>query len=380
MLTHTLKTTLQSPHRGGGKYYFVSNGAKGSTTSTGGKVTVDSSAATEEDGYYQYLGTTSLKVENPVSESNSAFFTGAAHQFNTTELNGKTVTFSSYVKTKDITEIYSGGSVGAILKVKCLDSSGKTVKEINSIGLTGTLDWQRISVTANIPDTTSYFRVYCLIRYASGTAWFDCLQLEEGDCANDFNALQNSNFESNDYWLTNENKAISAEDGTVTLNGEAGAYDNTETVEDSTAPTEEETQPATYYETVTETVPNDSITTYDDYGNVIKTEQGFVTRTVKNTYEVETTNSENSTTTDDAEESVDNSTNEDTETSGDSFGNKYIYQNVQVGKAGVMFNIVGEAQAKSVPLTNENRTFVARFIFSHQIFFRIILWQESVHL
>ena len=347
----------QQTEVGGGKYYFVSNGAKGSTTSTGGKVTVDSSAATEEDGYYQYLGTTSLKVENPVSKSNSAFFTGAAHQFNTTELNGKTVTFSSYVKTKDITEIYSGGSVGAILKVKCLDSSGKTVKEINSIGLTGTLDWQRISVTANIPDTTSCFRVYCLIRYASGTAWFDCLQLEEGNCANDFNALQNADFESNDYWLTNENKAISAEDGTVTLNGEAGAYDNAETVEDSTAPTEEETQPATYYETVTETVPNDSITTYDDYGNVIKTEQGFVTRTVKNAYEVKATDSENSTTTDDSEESVDNSTNEDTVTSGDSFGNKYIYQNVQVGKAGVMFNIVGEAQAKSVPLTNENRTF-----------------------
>ena len=347
----------QQTEVGGGKYYFVSNGAKGSTASKDGKVTVDNSAATEEDGYYQYLGTTSLKVENPTSENNSAFFTGFAHQFKETTFNGKDVTFSAYVKTKNVKQIYSGGSVGAILKVKCLDSSGKTVKEINSIGLTGTLDWQRISVTANIPDTTSCFRVYCLIRYASGTAWFDCLQLEEGNCANDFNALQNADFESNDYWLTNENKAISAEDGTVTLNGEAGAYDNAETVEDSTAPTEEETQPATYYETVTETVPNDSITTYDDYGNVIKTEQGFVTRTVKNAYEVKATDSENSTTTDNSEESVDNSTNEDTVTSGDSFGNKYIYQNVQVGKAGVMFNIVGEAQAKSVPLTNGNRTF-----------------------
>ncbi len=347
----------QQTEVGGGKYYFVSNGTKGSTASKGGKVTVDNSPATEEDGYYQYLGTTSLKVENPTSENNSAFFTGFAHQFKETTFNGKDVTFSAYVKTKNVKQIYSGGSVGAILKVKCLDSSGKTVKEINSIGLTGTLDWQRISVTANIPDTTSCFRVYCLIRYASGTAWFDCLQLEEGNCANDFNALQNADFESNDYWLTNENKAISAEDGTVTLNGEAGAYDNAETVEDSTAPTEEETQPATYYETVTETVPNDSITTYDDYGNVIKTEQGFVTRTVKNAYEVKATDSENSTTTDNSEESVDNSTNEDTVTSGDSFGNKYIYQNVQVGKAGVMFNIVGEAQAKSVTLTNGNRTF-----------------------
>ncbi len=92
------------------------------------------------DGYYQYLGTTSLKVENPTSENNSAFFTGFAHQFKETTFNGKDVTFSAYVKTKNVKQIYSGGSVGAILKVKCLDSSGKTVKEINSIGLTGTLD------------------------------------------------------------------------------------------------------------------------------------------------------------------------------------------------------------------------------------------------
>ena len=38
-------------------------------------------------------------------------------------------------------------------------------------------------------------------------------------------------------------------------------------------------------------------------------------------------------------------------------GNKYIYQTVNVGSAGMMFNIVGEAKADSVPLTNEKRTF-----------------------
>lgn len=57
---------------------YGTDGTKGSTTSTGGKVTVDNSPATEEDGYYQYLGTTSLKVENPTSEDNTAFFTGFA--------------------------------------------------------------------------------------------------------------------------------------------------------------------------------------------------------------------------------------------------------------------------------------------------------------
>ena len=334
---------------GGGKYYFVSNGTKGSTASKGGKVTVDNSAATEEDGYYQYLGTTSLKVENPTSENNSAFFTGFAHQFKETTFNGKDVTFSAYVKTKNVKQIYSGGSVGAILKVKCLDSSGKTVKEINSIGLTGTLDWQRISVTTNVPSTTASIRVYGLIRYASGTAWFDCIQFEEGNCANNFNALQNSDFSSNDNWLTEENKSISANKGTVTIGGTAGAFDDSN-IESSTeeTTTESSTEPSTYTKTVTETEPNDSITTYDDYGNTIKSKQGFVVREVKKTYEVESSD----TSTDEDGDDTDDSTS-----SSPSLGNKYIYQNVKVDKAGVSFKINGTAKAESVPLSNENRTF-----------------------
>ena len=338
----------QQTEVGGGKYYFVSNGAKGSTASKGGKVTVDNSAATEEDGYYQYLGTTSLKVENPTSEDNAAFFTGFAHQFKETTFNGKDVTFSAYVKTKNVKQIYSGGSVGAILKVKCLDSSGKTVKEINSIGLTGTLDWQRISVTANVPSTTASIRVYGLIRYASGTAWFDCIQFEEGNCANNFNALQNSDFSSNDNWLTEENKSISANKGTVTIGGTAGAFDDAENADSSSDDSTGETQPSTYTKTVTETEPNDSITTYDDYGNAVKTEQGYVTRTVKKTYEVESSD----TSTDEDGDDTDDSTS-----SSSSLGNKYIYQNVKVDKAGVSFKINGTAKADSIPLSNENRTF-----------------------
>lgn len=339
----------QQTEVGGGKYYFVSNGTKGSTASKGGKVTVDSSAATEEDGYYQYLGTTSLKVENPTSEDNSAFFTGFAHQFKETTSNGKDVTFSAYVKTKNVKQIYSGGSVGAILKVKCLDSSGKTVKEINSIGLTGTLDWQRISVTANVPSTTASIRVYGLIRYASGTAWFDCIQFEEGNCANNFNALQNSDFSSNDNWLTEENKSISANNSTVAIGGTAGAVDdsNTESATEETT-TESNTEPSTYTKTVTETAPMDSITSYDDYGNAIKSEQGFVVREVKKTYEVESS---------DTSTDEDGDDTDDSASSSPSLGNKYIYQNVKVDKAGVSFKINGTAKAESVPLSNENRTF-----------------------
>ncbi|MGN0499675.1 MAG: RHS repeat-associated core domain-containing protein [Ruminococcus sp.] len=344
---------------GSGKYYFQTDGGRNGVTSSGGTVTIDDSDPTEENGQIQYFGTTSIKVTNPVSSTNSAFYTGATHQIDGTEFNGKDITFSAYVKTKDVTMIYSGGSIGATLEIMCYDSSGAMLKDVNSIGISGTQDWQRLSVSVKVPDDTSCIRLFCNLRYSSGTAWFDCLQLEEGNCANDFNALQNGNFENNDNWLTNENNAISAQNGTVTLNGKAAFYDNAEITDETTSPDEEETQPATYYETVEETVPNDSVTTYDSYGNVLRTEQGFVTRTVKNTYEVKSTEPTTGDSNTDPEDDSDSSdaSDEDSNEPVTSFGNKYIYQNVKVGRAGVAFNIVGEAKAKSVPLSNENRTF-----------------------
>lgn len=204
-------------------------------------------------------------------------------------------------------------------------------------------------MTANVPSTTASIRVYGLIRYASGTAWFDCIQFEKGNCANNFNALQNSDFSSNDNWLTEENKSISANKGTVTIGSTAGAVDdsNTESATEETT-TESNTEPSTYTKTVTETAPMDSITSYDDYGNAIKSEQGFVVREVKKTYEVESSD----TSTDEDGDDTDDSTS-----SSPSLGNKYIYQNVKVDKAGVSFKINGTAKADSVPLSNENRTF-----------------------
>lgn len=187
----------QSEVKSGGYYYMV-NGSRGGVVSSGGSCSIDTSAPSEENGQVQYFGTTSIKISNPES-TDSAFYTGAAHQFNDTSFNGKHVTFSAYVKTKDIKKMYSGSPTGAALTLKCYDEDGNTLNEFNSLGLTDTQDWQRLSVSAAIPNNTSYFRVFCYVRYASGTAWFDCLQLEEGDCANDFNALQNGSFESSDY-------------------------------------------------------------------------------------------------------------------------------------------------------------------------------------
>ena len=330
-----------------GSYYFKVNASKGSLTSSGGVCSVDTSAPSEENGQVQFIGNSSIKINNPVSSSNSAFFTAVAHQFNGTTFNGKDVTFSAYVKTKDIQQIYSGGAVGASLKIKCFDSSDSGIAECNSIGITGTEDWQRLSISCSIPANTAKVRVYCMIRYASGTAWFDCLQLEEGDTASDFNALQNSDFSSSSNWSTNENNTISVQNGTVVLEGTPAVYNDANEEPITPSNNSSSTSASTYTETVTETQPYDTITTYDDYGNVIKTEQGFVTRTVKKTYEAEPEGGLAQT----------GASYEEEETETTSLGNNYIYQDVNIGRAGVKFNISGEAQANSVPLSNSNRTF-----------------------
>ena len=317
---------------------------RGELTSSGGTMSLDNTVS--------MFGDNSVKIENPVSNGHEAFYTSASHEFNT-EFNGKAITLSAYVKTNNIEQIYSDeSSIGACLKLRAYNSSNEMVAESNSIGVTGTSSWQRISTSINVPDNTAHVKVYLNLRYASGTAWFDCLQLEQGNTANDYNAIEFS-----DTWTKNDNTTVTPQNGSISIEGSAGIYNNAES-EETEEPTEAATEEAvaTTVVEVTETAPNDSVVTYDSYGNEIQSAQGFVNRTVRKTYEL---GNENTT-----EEVVETTTEESgTEpagsgsASGDSLGNKYIYQRLNVNQKGITFNVVGEAQAKSVPLSNENRTF-----------------------
>lgn len=346
---------------GSGKYFYQSNGTKGSLTSSGGKTSIDKSKSDNSSAQNQYLGTSSLKIENPKSSSNSAFFTGISHKFSGSDFAGKEMTFSAYVKTKDVTEIYGTGAVGASLKIKCLDSSGKTLTEKNSIGITETQDWQRLSISADVPENTATLTVCCMIRYASGTAWFDCLQLEDGGCANDYNALLNGDFSSNDYWYNQENKPISAENGTVTLGGVSGFYnDNITATENATSTENKKEELPTSVKTEVKDVPNSYIYKYDDYGNVTNEFHGTVTKKIKKYYLNETATGNSSSDNTSATESIkDTNTNIDSEQT--VLYNKYIKQNVKINRAGVAFCLSGKAKANSAPLTNSSRTFGVAF-------------------
>lgn len=346
---------------GSGKYFYQSNGTKGSLTSSEGKTSIDKSKSDNSSAQNQYLGTSSLKIENPKSSSNSAFFTGISHKFSGSDFAGKEMTFSAYVKTKDVTEIYGTGAVGASLKIKCLDSSGKTLTEKNSIGITETQDWQRLSISADVPENTATLTVCCMIRYASGTAWFDCLQLEDGGCANDYNALLNGDFSSNDYWYNQENKPISAENGTVTLGGVSGFYnDNITATENATSSENKKEELPTSVKTEVKDVPNSYIYKYDDYGNVTNEFHGTVTKKIKKYYLNETATGNSSSDNTSTTESIkDTNTNIDSEQT--VLYNKYIKQNVKINRAGVAFCLSGKAKANSAPLTNSSRTFGVAF-------------------
>lgn len=164
-----------------------------------GTIGIDSSSELVNGEKTQYLGRRSIKVTN-VGDT-VQYFAQARHQLSdAAPLAGKTVTFSAYVKTSGIEERISGGSVGAILKLTAFNASGTTISETNSVGVSGTKGWQRISVTATMPTTTATIRIYCSIRNAEGIAWFDGMQLEESNCMNDYNALGNSDFSGSTSW------------------------------------------------------------------------------------------------------------------------------------------------------------------------------------
>lgn len=325
-------------------YFAQFNGSNGETESTGGSVAIDTET--------KYFGSNSVKVVNPVSMNHAAFYTGASHEFGATSFSGKSVTFSAYVKTSDIQAIYNDGAVGASLSIICHKSNGDNIV-YNSIGITGTENWQRLSVSANITAEIDSFKVCCNIRNASGSAWFDGMQLEEGNAANDLNVLQNADFSGNAFWLNEEGDTVSTQNGSATIGGVAGAYEDNTVMGETGGEPVEEVEPSTYYVEATETSPMDSVITYDEYGNQIKSEQGFVTRTVRKTYEVSSAAPTEAVT----ETPEGQTSGENTEAAQNPLGNKYIYQIVNVGRAGMMFNVVGEAKADSVPLNNENRTF-----------------------
>lgn len=145
----------------------------------------------------KYFGQKSLKM-SVTSCTNDA--RARVHQDLSTNIlkQGNTYTLSAYVKTSGITG--DTDNSGVVLG-GCVYLTDGTWSNNYSEHVKGTTDsninngWKRISVTFTVPDNASYTRINLAVRAATGTAYFDGVQLEEGNLTNNYNILENSGME-----------------------------------------------------------------------------------------------------------------------------------------------------------------------------------------
>ena len=107
----------------------------------------------------------------------------------------RTYTFSGYIKTENVVS----ESHGASLEIAVLGPNGN--KYYYSGFMTGTTDpeidngFQHVSTSVTLEEGEYIARVTAGLFNASGTVYIDCLQLEEGNTANQINLIDNSSFE-----------------------------------------------------------------------------------------------------------------------------------------------------------------------------------------
>ena len=113
-------------------------------------------------------------------------------------LEAGTYTLSAYAFVKDVAAVSNNAQAGAGLAVRFADKSMAYGLKF----LTGNTDtdidggWKRISQTFTVSNA-QVVTIYGGIFNTTGTAWFDCFQLETGDRMSDFNMVNNGRFARN---------------------------------------------------------------------------------------------------------------------------------------------------------------------------------------
>ena len=166
-------------------YYWVSSSYSGT-------------GSAEFTGDDAYLGAKSVKINVSASTNDGGF---CMYRNTPSVLKaGETYTLSGYIKTASVAARSGASQAGACFAVKFATESG--VRRVYSNKVTGTTDtsvdsgWQRISMTFTVPDDVTSSRVALLLNNATGTAYFDCVQLEKGSVADSYNLLENPSFEN----------------------------------------------------------------------------------------------------------------------------------------------------------------------------------------
>lgn len=138
-----------------------------------------------------YFADTSIRVTKTQKNSFAAVIQEV-------RLEAGTYTLSAYAFVKDVAAVSNNAQAGAGLAVRFADKSMAYGLEF----LTGNADtdidggWKRVSQTFTV-SSAQVVTIYGGIFNTTGTAWFDCFQLETGDRMSDFNMVNNGRFARN---------------------------------------------------------------------------------------------------------------------------------------------------------------------------------------
>ena len=148
----------------------------------------NSSATGEFTTEEKYMAQKSLKI------SKTNYLNESSYKQSLSLNKGRTYTLSGYISTSGIT---SDNGKGANLEVTVTDSYGNNQIFVSEY-VTGSHDWERYDVTFDLPSdaVSNVVTVKCAITEEIGTAYFDCMQLEEGSIANRYNLVENPDL----YW------------------------------------------------------------------------------------------------------------------------------------------------------------------------------------
>ena len=178
--------------------YFIDNTTANETTEQPeeGSGEVDDAESSEVPAKKVKYGNTSIVI----SSENTREFLDLV--FQPIELDAGTYTLSAYVKTENVE-----GNGGVFVRI-LTDTDPAALDNPNSPSyiseyLTGTTaefadgGWRRLTHTITISNPTTLCAAGGL-RNATGTAYFDCFQVEKGNHASDYNLVENGGFEYND--------------------------------------------------------------------------------------------------------------------------------------------------------------------------------------
>ncbi|MCM1544366.1 MAG: DNRLRE domain-containing protein, partial [Ruminococcus sp.] len=149
-----------------------------------------------------YIGKGSLRVKvNSITKTGGAAFYQNFMLSDGLIKAGKTYTASAYInastmKKQSVAETEKNYGAAILARIEKADGSSIRLYSQNIHSTDTNVDngWERVHVTFDIPEDATKFTMYLVVRNATGTAYFDAVQLEEGSTLSQYNMLENNAF------------------------------------------------------------------------------------------------------------------------------------------------------------------------------------------